>query len=46
MPEVIHCKICGKSIKVKDFADAMSKLRRHRKEEHLRAFKKSIKKGK
>lgn len=45
MPETIHCSICNKAIKVENFADAMSKLRRHRKKYHNRAFKQSIKKG-
>ena len=45
MPETIHCKLCGKPIRVKNFADEMEKLREHRKEFHLAAFKKSIKKG-
>jgi hypothetical protein len=45
MPEVIQCSICHKPIKVKNFADSMDKLRKHRKEFHPKAFKKSIKKG-
>ncbi len=45
MPEIVHCKICRKSFKVKDFADAMKKLRHHRKLEHPKAFRESIKKS-
>jgi hypothetical protein len=45
MPETIHCSICHKAIRVKDFADSMHKLRDHRKLKHPKAFKASIKKG-
>lgn len=45
MPEVVHCSICGKTIRVKDFKDQMAKIRRHRKAEHPSAFRKSVKKG-
>jgi hypothetical protein len=45
MPEIIHCSICNKPIKVKDFPDQMKKLREHRKKAHPKAFKESIKKG-
>lgn len=45
MPETIHCKICKKSIRAKDFEDGMAKLRRHRKKYHPQAFRKSVKKG-
>lgn len=45
MPETIHCSICGKPIRVKDFVDGMAKLRRHRKKYHPKAFRESIKKG-
>jgi hypothetical protein len=44
-PEIIHCGICRKPIKVEDFKDALAKLRRHRKKYHPKAFRKSIKKG-
>lgn len=46
-PEIIHCRIkgCGKAIHVENFADAMSKIRRHRKEKHPRLFNQSVKKG-
>ena len=44
MPEIIHCSICRKAIKVKNFADAMEKIRHHRKHSHPKAFKQSIKK--
>lgn len=47
MPEVLHCRVrgCGKTFRVKSFEDGMSKLRRHRKQEHPSLFKQSIKKG-
>jgi hypothetical protein len=45
MPETIHCRICGKAIRVKNFGDMMAKLRRHRKKYHPKAFRESIKKG-
>lgn len=45
MPELIHCGICGKAIRVKNFKDALDKLRHHRKLAHPKAFKESIKKG-
>jgi len=45
MPEIIHCKKCGKAIRVKNFADQMAKIRRHYKKYHPSAFKKSIAKG-
>lgn len=45
MPETIHCSICGKPIKVKDFTDQMDKIRHHRKLHHSKVFKTSIKKG-
>lgn len=47
MPEKIHCRVkgCRKSFRVKDFADAMHKLREHRKSEHPKLFRESIKKG-
>jgi hypothetical protein len=44
-PETIHCGLCHKAIKVKDFADQMKKIREHRKSEHPKAFRASIKKG-
>ncbi len=45
MPETIHCSICHRAIRVKNFADQMKKLREHRKKIHPTAFKRSIKKG-
>jgi hypothetical protein len=45
MPETITCKICGKKIRVKNFADQMKKIREHRKRSHPKAFKESVKKG-
>lgn len=45
MPEIIHCRICGKAIHVENFADMMAKLRRHRKKYHPRAFRQSVKKA-
>lgn len=45
MPEVVHCRKCGRAIKVDDFKDMMAKLRRHYKKNHPIAFRKSIKKG-
>ena len=44
-PETIHCLICGKPIRAKNFEDGMAKLRRHRQKYHPKAFKKGIKKG-
>lgn len=47
MPETVRCRVrgCGKTIRGKNFADIMAKLRRHRKQEHPALFRKSIKKG-
>ncbi len=45
MPEVIHCKICGKAFRAKNFEDGMAKLRRHRKKYHYSSFRKSVKKA-
>jgi hypothetical protein len=45
MPETIHCSICGKPIRVKNFADQMDKIRDHRKKYHPSAFRKSVDKG-
>jgi len=42
--KTVHCSICGESIKGKDFGERMRKLRRHRKAEHPKAHKKSVKK--
>ncbi len=42
MPEQIHCSICGKAIKVKNFPDQMKKLRHHRQLKHPYAFKQSV----
>lgn len=46
MPEVVHCRLCGKPIRVENFRDQMSKIRRHYKEHHPKAFKESIEKAK
>ena len=47
MPETIHCRVkgCSKAIRVKNFANAMQKLREHRKSAHPKAFKESVRKG-
>ena len=45
MPELVHCRKCKKGIRVEGFADQMSKLRKHYKSAHPKAFKESIKKG-
>jgi len=45
MPEVVHCSVCGKAIRVENFADQMAKLRRHYKKYHPKKFKESIKRG-
>ncbi len=45
LPEVVKCSKCGKSFKVKGFADQMAKIRHHYKVAHPTAFKKSIAKG-
>ncbi len=45
MPETIHCKICGQGIHAESFKDGMAKLRRHRKKNHPKAFRESVKKG-
>ena len=45
MPKIISCSICGKKFRVKDFADMMDKIRSHRKREHPKAFRESIKRA-
>lgn len=45
MPETIHCRICGKPIRAKNFEDGMAKLRRHRAKYHPQAFRESVKKA-
>lgn len=40
MPETIHCSICHKAIRVKNFKDQMAKLRHHYQRMHPYAFKK------
>lgn len=45
MPETIHCRRCGKAIRVEDFKDMMAKLRRHYKKYHPIAFRRGIKRG-
>ena len=42
--ETVHCSICGKAITGKDFGERMRKLRKHRKEMHPTAHKRSVKK--
>lgn len=42
--KTVHCSICGKAITGKDFGERMRKLRKHRKEEHPTAHKRSTKK--
>ena len=43
----VHCSICGKisPIEATNFEQRMSWLRRHRKESHPEAFRKSVKKA-
>lgn len=43
MPCTKHCSLCGKAFKG-SFAEVMRKLRSHRKREHPKAHKKSVKK--
>lgn len=45
MPETVHCSQCGKSFRVKDFADQMRKLRHHYRTEHPRLWRRSVKKS-
>ena len=42
--KTVHCRLCGKPIKGRDFAERMKKLRHHRKEKHPTAHRKSVKK--
>jgi hypothetical protein len=45
MPQkTVHCSICGHAITGSDFIERMSKLRRHRKEKHPKAFQESYEK--
>ncbi len=43
----VHCSICGKisPVDAKNFQERMAWLRRHRKESHPEAFRKSVKKA-
>jgi len=43
----VHCSICGQISPedVKNFEERMAWLRRHRKEKHPEAFRKSVKKA-
>ncbi len=43
----VHCSICGKTSPedAKNFQERMAWLRRHRKESHPEAFRKSVKKA-
>ena len=43
--KTVHCRICGKTIKGKDFAERMAKLRRHRKQAHPKAHRESVRKS-
>lgn len=45
MPETIHCRVCGKAFRVKNFEDQMAKLRHHYKTAHPRIWKESVKRG-
>lgn len=42
--KTVHCSICGEAIRGNDFGERMRKLREHRKAEHPKAHKKSVKK--
>jgi len=42
--KTVHCSLCGKPIKGRNFQERMAKLRRHRKQKHPKAHKKSVKK--
>lgn len=42
--KTVHCGICGEAIRGDDFGERMRKLRKHRKAEHPKAHKKSVKK--
>ncbi len=43
--KTIHCRICGKPIRGETFEERMAKLRRHRKQKHPTAHKRSIAKA-
>jgi len=43
--KTVHCRICGKPIKGRDFAERMAKLRHHRKQKHPTAHKRSVAKA-
>jgi len=45
MPNTVHCRLCGKAIKGRDFAERMAKLRHHRKLIHPTAHKRSVAKA-
>jgi len=45
MPETVHCRLCGKAITGRDFAERMAKLRHHRKQKHPTAHKRSVAKA-
>ncbi len=45
MPETVHCSVCGKAFRVKNFEDQMSQLRRHYKKEHPGKWRESVKRG-
>jgi hypothetical protein len=43
--ETVRCSICGKTFRVKNFADQMAKIRHHRKVAHPKAFRASVRKS-
>ena len=45
MAKTIHCRLCGRAIKGATFQSRMKKLRKHRKRQHPRAHRESIRKA-
>lgn len=43
--KTVHCSICGQAVTGYDFKERMDKLRKHRKQKHPGAHKKSVKKA-
>ena len=43
--KTVHCRLCGKAIKGRNFAERMAKLRHHRKQKHPTAHKRSVAKA-
>ena len=43
--KTVHCSLCGKPIKGRNFQERMAKLRRHRKRAHPTAHKRSVAKA-